>query len=175
MNEDCYGLSYIAQALRFCECFAMSAHDLHYALLRPPILHILRAAGFHATCTGVLDTLVDLAARYFALLASKTAIHALSNNNELMPTVMDVRMALQDAGALWPQRSVMEEQAQDEEDMRGVEGFIGWIKGEGNQEIRRIAGLVPTPEEVEEVGTEVKEDFLSGIAFHPCFCLCASC
>lgn len=51
---------------------ADTAH-LHHALLRPAILHILRAAGFHSTKPSTLDTLTDLSARYFLLLAQRTA------------------------------------------------------------------------------------------------------
>lgn len=49
-----------------------TAH-LHHALLRPAILHILRAAGFHSTRPSTLDTITDLSARYFLLLAQRTA------------------------------------------------------------------------------------------------------
>jgi len=45
----------------------------HHHLLRPAIIHILRAAGFHSTRPSVLDTLTDLAARYLSLLAQRTA------------------------------------------------------------------------------------------------------
>lgn len=107
----------------------MSSQDLHTSLLRPPILHILRAAGFHATRPAAVDTLVDLAARYLILLATKTASYAISNRNVVVPTITDVRMALQDVGALWPSISAMEEQVIDEEDLRGVTGFIEWMRG----------------------------------------------
>lgn len=141
----------------------MSSHALYTSLLRPPILHILRAAGFHATRPAVLDTLVDLAARYLALLATTTASHAMINHNEPTPTVMDVRMALQDLGALRPQISIMEEQCRGEEDMRGIEAFVMWVKGEGNKEIRRIAGLAREAGEVVDVeAMGEKEDFLAG-------------
>jgi transcription initiation factor TFIID subunit 3 len=140
----------------------MSPRDLHIALLRPPILQILRAAGFTATRPAVLDTVVDLASRYLTLLASKTALLAQSNHNDLTPTIMDTRMALQDVGVFWPQISIMEEQVRDEEDMRGIEGFLEWMKGEANREIRRVAGLSPSDGEV--IGTELEErvDFLTG-------------
>lgn len=141
----------------------MSSHALYTSLLRPPVLHILRAAGFHATRPAVLDTLVDLAARYLALLATTTASHAIINRNDPTPTVMDVRMALQDVGALRPQVSIMEEQCRGEEDMRGIELFIAWMKGEGNTEIRRIAGLAREEGEVVDVeAMGEKEDFLTG-------------
>lgn len=144
----------------------MSANALYSSLLRPPILHILRAAGFHATRPAVLDTIVDLAARYLTLLAAKTASHALTNHNDLTPTITDVRMALQDVGALWPQTGMMEEQCLGEEDTRGVDAFIEWMKGEGNNEIRRIAGLARVPGEVIDLdAVGEKEDFLAGLSF----------
>ncbi|KAL8732810.1 MAG: hypothetical protein Q9181_003825 [Wetmoreana brouardii] len=142
----------------------MSSNVLHTSLLRPPILHILRAAGFHATKPAVLDTLVDLAARYLALLASKAASHAQENHNDLDLTTTDVRMALQDVGALWPQKSAMEEHVTGEEDMRGIEAFVKWMKGEENREIRRIAGLVETDASMAAIeGLPEKEDFLTAL------------
>ena len=141
---------------------APAPNAIHTSLLRPPILHILRAAGFQATRPAVLDTLVDLTSRYLTILASSTASHALSNHNTLDPTITDVRLALQDCGALYPQRSAMEEQALGEEDLRGVERFIEWMTGDANKEIRRVAGLAS--EEIAP-GTEgeLKEDFLAGM------------
>ncbi len=140
----------------------MSSHALYTSLLRPPVLHILRAAGFHATRPAVLDTLVDLAARYLALLATTAASHAMINRSDPTPTVMDVRMALQDVGALRPQISIMEEQYRGEEDLRGMNAFIAWMEGEGNTEIRRIAGLAREEGEVVDVeAMGEKEDFLT--------------
>lgn len=127
----------------------MSTNSLHTSLLRPPILHILRAAGFTSTRPSVLDTLVDLASRYLTLLAAHTARHALLRHPSLPHespdtiTITDVRLAFQDAGALYPQMSAMEEQVRGEEDMRGIEAFISWCTGPGALEIRRIAGLAP--------------------------------
>ena len=141
----------------------MSSHALYTSLLRLPVLHILRAAGFHATRPAVLDTLVDLAARYLTLLAANTASHATLNHNDVTPTIMDIRMALQDVGALWPQVSVMEEQSRGEEDMRGMQAFIEWMEGDVNREMRRIAGLGKAEGEVLGVGaTAENQDFLTG-------------
>ena len=143
----------------------MSPNALYNSLLRPSILHILRTAGFHATRPAVLDTLVDIAIRYLTLLATKTASHASMNRNDPTPTLMDVRMALQDAGALYPQIGVMEEQCRQEEDLRGVKAFVDWMQGEVNHEIRRVAGLATTPGEpvvdIDSLETS-KEDFLTG-------------
>ena len=141
----------------------MSPGTLHNSLLRPSVLHILRAAGFHSTRPAAIDTLVDLAARYLDLLARQTAAHAISNHNDCVPTVTDVRMALQDVGALRPQIGIMEEQTRGEEDMRGMDAFLKWIVGEESKEIKRIAGMLAAGgEEVDvEIGIE-REDFLTG-------------
>lgn len=152
---------------------AMSPNALYNSLLRPSILHILRAAGFHATRPAVLDTLVDIAIRYLTFLATKTASHASMNRNDQTPTIMDVRMALRDAGALHPQIGVMEEQCRQEEDLRGVKTFVDWMQGEVNHEIRRVAGLATTPGEpvvdIDALETG-KEDFLTGgLALPPFF------
>lgn len=112
---------------------------LHHALLRPCILHILRAAGYHSTRSSVLDTVTDLAARYMYILAQSTAAHADLNHADLDITIQDVRMAMQDCGALMPEKAIEEQEFYGEEDMRGVEGFLAWAMGEGNKEIRRIA------------------------------------
>ncbi len=142
------------------------AQPLHTSLLRPPILHILRAAGFTATRPSVVDTLADLASRYLLLLASNASRHALLHNPDLPPdsiTITDVRLALQDAGALHPQMSEMEEQVLGTEDLRGVESFIAWCKSDVNTEIRRIAGLAPDKTDGAAVETELqgqREDFL---------------
>ena len=124
----------------------MDPSPLHPSLLRPPILHILRAAGFTTTRPSVLDTLVDLTSRHLQLLATHTARHALLREPSNTPfpgsiTLPDVRMAMQDAGVLYPSKGEMEEEIMGEEDMRGVEGFVGWCLGEGNLEIRRCAGM----------------------------------
>ncbi|ATZ57957.1 hypothetical protein BCIN_15g04590 [Botrytis cinerea B05.10] len=112
---------------------------LHHALLRPCVLHILRAAGYHSTRSSVLDTITDLAARYMYILAQSTAAHADLNHADLDITISDVRMAMQDCGALMPEKAIEEQEFYGEEDMRGVEGFLAWAMGEGNKEIRRIA------------------------------------
>lgn len=141
----------------------MSSHALYTSLLRPPIIHILRAAGFHTTKPAVLDTLVDLAARYITLLASRAAAHAQESRNDQNLTITDVRMALQDVGALWPQKSAMEEHLMGEEDMRGVEAFVKWMKGDEHREIRRIAGLIDSDAAMPGVDMPTeKEDFLTG-------------
>ncbi|KAI4104480.1 MAG: hypothetical protein L6R37_003223 [Teloschistes peruensis] len=142
----------------------MSSHALYTSLLRPPVIHILRAAGFHTTKPAVLDTLVDLAARYITLLASRAAAHAQDSHNDHNLTITDVRMALQDVGALWPQKSATEEHIMGEEDMRGVEAFVNWMKGDEHREIRRIAGLIDSEAPMSGVDMpNEKEDFLTAL------------
>ncbi len=141
----------------------MSSQALHIALLRPAVLHILRAAGFHSMRPSVLDAVVDICARYMLLLADRTAANALNNHNELCPDIMDLRMALQDCNALRPQKSAMEEEWEGREDIRGVEAFIEWATGPENREIRRIAGLArETGPALDVDALDPKEDYLTG-------------
>lgn len=150
----------------------MSSINLQNALMRPAVLQILRAAGFHNTSGAALDVMTDLAIRYLLLLASSTAQYSFHNHNEYHPTIQDVRMALLDVGALRPQMSVLEERAKGSvndngqtvpyEDMRGVEGFLNWAKGPSNREIRRIAGLASGSGDVGEVGVlDERQDYLT--------------
>lgn len=145
------------------------SHDLHRALLRPAIIHILRAAGFHSTKPSVLDTIVDMAERHLLLLASSTAQHAWSSHNDPVPTVSDARMALSDCGVLIPligaseeawkermrkpltemaqvpkggkQRVQAEKRKRDDEDTRDVREFTKWYDSAQYREIKRVAGL----------------------------------
>lgn len=116
---------------------------LHHSLLRPCILQILRAAGYHSTRPSVLDTLTDLAARYIFLLAQTTARHASVNHNEpelsLEISIQDIRMAMQDCGALIPEKVMEEQEFYGQEDTRGVDAFVAWAMGKVNSEIRRVA------------------------------------
>ena len=86
-----------------------SPHALHRALLTPFVLTTLRATGFHSTRPAVLDTLVDLAERYLVLLATSTADFAFLHHNTPVPTVTDVRMAMEEHGAIVPRRGAAEE------------------------------------------------------------------
>ncbi|KAH7171194.1 hypothetical protein EDB81DRAFT_777916 [Dactylonectria macrodidyma] len=113
--------------------------SLFHALLRPSILQILRATGYHSTRPAVLDSLTDLAARYLSLLCQSTANHAAHNQGDSADfTVVDIRMALQDAGALLPERVETEQHWRDEEDLRGVEEFIKWFAGQRMKEMMDV-------------------------------------
>lgn len=130
-----------------------STPAFHHSLLRPCVLHILRAAGYHSTRPSVLDTFTDIAGRYMLLLAQSAADHSAMNHTELELSIEDVRMAMQDCGAIAPEK-ILEEQIYDgEEDTRGVDAFLEWAMGPENKEIRRIAL---------EGGDEEKEDYLTG-------------
>jgi len=134
-------------------------HALHHSLLRPCILQILRAAGYHSTRPSVLDTLTDLAARYMFLLAETTVKHAAINHNEpelcLEVSIQDVRMAMQDCGALIPEKTLEEQEFDGKEDTRGVDAFVAWATGKANSEIRRVAL---------EGSDGAKEDYLTGMS-----------
>ena len=86
------------------------ARDLHRALLRPAIIHTLRAAGFHSTKPSVLDALTNIAERHLLLLASTTAQYALNTHNDPIPTITDARLALTDCGVLIPAEGAAEEE-----------------------------------------------------------------
>ncbi len=127
---------------------------LHHSLLRPCVLHILRAAGYHSTRPSVLDTLTDLAARYMFVLAQTTVKNAVVKQGEpelaLEISVQDVRMAMEECGALLP-GLVEEDQDFFGEDTSGVEDFVLWATGPKNREIRRVA-----------LEGDSKEDYLTG-------------
>lgn len=92
------------------------------------------------------------------ILAQSAASHADVNQSEselgLEISLQDVRMAMQDCGVLAPEKTLVEQEYDDEEDTRGVEAFIAWAKGPANMEIRRIA--LDGPE-------GAKDDYLTGI------------
>ena len=152
----------------------MTSADIHTSLLRPAVLQILRAAGFNHARPAVVDTVTDLAARYLLLIASSTAQNAFSTHNSFVPTIQDARLALSEAGALFPQISAGEEQMRNPvefegelvpfEDLRGVRAFVEWAQGDANKSIRRIAGFGGDEMNVEQIaaGTDEKEDYLTG-------------
>ena len=140
------------------------SRNLHNSLLRPSVIHILRAAGYHSARPSVIDTLTDIAARFILLLASTSASHSLNNHNDTALTVTDVRMALRDCGLLFPTLTASEEywrestrkaieefpernglrskeQARrDANDTQDIREFIEWFKGDRYREIIKVAG-----------------------------------
>lgn len=165
----------------------MSQNDLFISLLRPAVLHILRATGFHHGKPSAVDTVVDLTARYLSLLAERTAYNAYSNHNDLVPNITDVRMAMQDCGLLVPTMTAaeelwkemlrkpldeyndetsardMEKERRDTEDTADVKDFIEWVTGEQNKEIRRIAGTYKpaATNMIEQLDQLEMEDYLN--------------
>lgn len=130
---------------------------VHHSLLRPCVLHILRAAGFHSTRPSVLDTFTDIAARYMVMLTESVVAHAAVNHTEpelaLEISLQDVRMAMEDCGVLYPEKMREDQIYEGEEDTRGVDAFLEWAMGRGNREIQRIAL---------EGGDGTKDDYLTG-------------
>ncbi|EFY88644.1 hypothetical protein J3458_003370 [Metarhizium acridum] len=110
-----------------------------HALLRPAILQILRSTGYHSAKPSVVDSLTDIAARYLAALCEKTASHAIHNQGDAGDyTVVDVRLALQEVGALLPEKTATEQSWLGEEDTRGVDEFIEWFSGQRMTEFMEI-------------------------------------
>jgi transcription initiation factor TFIID subunit 3 len=114
-------------------------NTFYHALLRPCILQILRAAGYQSAKVAVVDALTELAARHMLALCHAAAMHAEQNDSLGIPTVVDVRMALQDVGALAPERHELEQEYTGVEDMRGVEALIDFASSRVCSEIKRIA------------------------------------
>ncbi|KAJ5153669.1 Bromodomain transcription factor [Penicillium coprophilum] len=142
----------------------MSGPNLHNALLRPPIIQILRAQGFHSTRPSVLESIQDLTGRYLIILASSAAEHAANAHpHDPIPDLEDIYQALMDAGALRPQMREWEEDWQGEEDMRGIDAFLGWITGPTHREIRRVAGFVPSEGDMVDPDAVEKEDYLTAL------------
>lgn len=164
----------------------MTAKSLHHTLLRPAILQILRAQGFHAARPSVVDTLTEIAGRYLSLVCERTAAHSWQNHNNLEPDIPHVRQALIDCGLLIPTQTGAEETwtellrkplsmysehnglrgaekgRRDEEDTQAVRDFADWFAGTMNREVRKIAGLLPDEGQIAELDDPaVKEDYLT--------------
>ncbi|KAI8954343.1 hypothetical protein F4801DRAFT_533993 [Xylaria longipes] len=142
--------------------------EIHLALLRPAILQILRAQGYYASTPSTIDCLTEIAGQYLYTIAKRTAEHATMNNcvgPPGTPDVVDVRLALEECGALCPGASpappakrrrlshndvvdndeMLREYDDEAEDTSGVDEFIRWATGRKNQRIRKIAGVVVPP------------------------------
>lgn len=136
-----------------------------HALLRPAVLQILRAAGYSHTRAPVLDSLTDLAVRYFFRLCQVTAACAAQSgaSEDGTPDLADVRLALQFVGALLPEKLQQEQEFFGVEDTRGTDEFVAWAEGAVNREIRRVA----------LDGNEEAMDWLDGgfsAVLRPCLC-----
>ncbi|KAI5920014.1 hypothetical protein F4810DRAFT_451812 [Camillea tinctor] len=131
----------------------LTPSEIHHALLRPAILQILRAQGYYSSTPGTVDAVTELAGSYLGAIARRAAQHAaLHSNHELAagvdptaPTLTDVRLALEECGALWPERELVSQELRGEEDTRGVDEFIRWATGRKNLRIRKVAGVAAPP------------------------------
>lgn len=86
-----------------------------------------------------MDSLTDIAARYLYTLCQSAASHSIHNHGDAGDyTVVDVRMALRDAGALQPEKTATEQEWLGEEDVRGVEEFIEWFSGQRMRELMEM-------------------------------------
>lgn len=122
-----------------------------HALLRPAVIQILRATGFHSAKPAVIDSLTDLTSRYLEILCQQTARRTADNalhpdfDGFAEPTIVDVRLALQDVGAFLPERDWEEQDFIEKEDTRGVDEFIAWATGPKIEQMKRVA--LDEPEE----------------------------
>ncbi|KAF2400328.1 hypothetical protein EJ06DRAFT_477430 [Trichodelitschia bisporula] len=160
----------------------MSSLDaFHLALLRPAILQILRAAGFHAARPSVIDAVTEMAAKYMMALGERTARYADLTANINTPDVRDARLALTDVGQMIPfttateeifkemtrvpldeiretgERRVREQRRRDDEDTADVRAFAGWFDGPTFKEIGRIARVEGEEERKEDYVTVLKK------------------
>ncbi|KAK5629953.1 hypothetical protein RRF57_005668 [Xylaria bambusicola] len=161
--------------------------EIHLALLRPAILQILRAQGYYASTSSTIDCLTELAGQYLYEISKRTAEHATMNNYlgpPGTPDVVDVRLALEECGALCPsvsppppakRRRLSPDDAADgdeatqayddeEEDTAGVDEFIRWATGRKNMRIRKIAGATIAGAEGEDGTVEERpSDYLDAL------------
>ncbi|KAI0136558.1 hypothetical protein BJ170DRAFT_677430 [Xylariales sp. AK1849] len=144
------------------------SHTYYHALLRPAIIQILRAQGYHSSSPRTLDTLTELAGDYMTRLAAAAHRNAESNHGPEIPlTILDARCGLQDCGAIAPKPNFTSEQWTGKEDMRGIENFVNWFEGPKNAKINRMAeafqqtGSLPPPEEMDGREEKVQRDYLS--------------
>ena len=157
---------------------------IQHALLRPAVIQILRASGFHSATPGALDALTEILARYLALLAARAAARARDNHGSATPDVTDARMAMVDCGLLTPAATATQEvwleilrapldevplrnglrdvqaDMRRREDTGEIEEFVAWARGPENVELRRIAGLARDATATEPV--ERAPDYLTG-------------
>ncbi|KAI9894200.1 MAG: hypothetical protein M1814_004054 [Vezdaea aestivalis] len=141
-----------------------SNQGFHTNLLRPSVLHIFRAAGFQSAKPAVVDTAVDVTARFLTLLAERTVAYSQNSANEIEPTISAVRLAMEELGCLAPSMDATEEARSGQEDLRGVTAFVDWCKSEQNLEIRRMAGMDSKDgSKVEVGGLGAGEDFLAAL------------
>jgi transcription initiation factor TFIID subunit 3 len=152
------------------------ARTLHSSLLRPAILQILRASGFHAARPSVVEALTSIAASYIHLLAIRTHAYALSNHDTVPPDVTDVRMAMADVGAVVPGLTASEEVWKEILEREGnvygcgaealdeVRHFVDWVHGTVVKEQKRIAGFIGDEATVELEVQEPKEDYVTGMS-----------
>ncbi|KAI0890649.1 uncharacterized protein GGS22DRAFT_151501 [Annulohypoxylon maeteangense] len=148
---------------------APNAFEIHHALLRPVILQIMRAQGYHSSTPATVDAFTSLTVKYMMAISRQTAQYANVMDEDgvsCVPDIVDVRMALEDCGALKPEKDFTEQLFAGQEDTRGVDNFIEWATGPKNLRIRKVAGLdKPTVGDTEMEGAEElrETDYLSAL------------
>lgn len=147
----------------------LSLEAINHDLFRPAILQILRSQGYNVAPPSVIDTVIDIAGSYMEGIAARAARHA-EHNNEFgfpgLPGITDVRMAMEEMGALGPCRDFTAQEMSGVEDTRGVDEFIRWATGKKNRRIRQIAGVdksIAGDVGVDGVEEERQTDYLNGM------------
>lgn len=63
----------------------------------------------------------------------------MAHNDHVEPSIVDVRLAMEDCGVILPEMVFEEQEWRGTEDTRGVDEFILWCASAKNREIKRIA------------------------------------
>jgi len=111
---------------------------LFHSLLRPVVLQILRAQGYHGARTSATESLTDLTARFLYALSEATANHMV-HNGHAEPDIVDLRLAMEDCGILLPDVVFEQEEFRGVEDTRPVDDFVLWAAGPKVREMKRVA------------------------------------
>lgn len=95
------------------------------------------------------------------MLCEKTADRAIHHYGDAGDyTQVEVRIALEEAGALLPQQVLAEQEWRNEEDLRGVEEFVKWFSGQRMKEIMEFAKADSDSDETDYLNGKVCLDFL---------------
>ncbi|KAJ2905361.1 hypothetical protein MKZ38_005660 [Zalerion maritima] len=116
--------------------------SVFHSLLRPCVIQILRASGYHATKPTVIDFLTELTSKYLFMLCESTAQHASTHSPDASPNIVDILDAFEDCAFIPPRPLPSLENGQDDSqdlDLSGFDDLLTWLNDPKYSEIRRIA------------------------------------